>query len=107
MAGTRGYTVSTQDTLTSTAPVLPALSDYSLHHDTPGLPVQTLSVPPLSLGLLSAPQSLCTFHLTLANLAQCLFMQGSPLCTASTPGGDGNSTHPLSLHDAGTGATRS
>ena len=45
-------------------------------HDTPGLLVQALSVPPLSLGLLSAPQSLCTFHLTLAPLARCLFMQG-------------------------------
>ena len=64
--GTRGYTVSTQDVLTSTAPLLPALSDYSLHprHT-------TLSVPPLSLGLLSTPQSLRTFHLTLAPLAQC------------------------------------
>ena len=31
VGGTRGYTVSTQDVLTSTAPVLPALSDYSLH----------------------------------------------------------------------------
>ena len=29
--GTRGYTVSTQDMLTSTAPVLPALSNNSLH----------------------------------------------------------------------------
>ena len=27
----RGYTVSTEDMLTSTAPVLPALSEYSLH----------------------------------------------------------------------------
>ena len=60
-------------------------------HDTPDLPVQTLSVPPLSLGLLSTPQSLRTFHLTLAPLARCLCMQGPPLCIAGTPGGDGNS----------------
>ena len=31
VARTRGYTVSTQDTLTCTAPVQPALSDYSFH----------------------------------------------------------------------------
>ena len=31
VGGTRGCTVSTQDMLTSTAPVLPALSDYSPH----------------------------------------------------------------------------
>ena len=30
MGGTRGYTASTEDKLTSTAPVLPALSDYSV-----------------------------------------------------------------------------
>ena len=36
-----------------------------------------------------------------------LSTQGSSLCTAGTPGGDDNSTHPLSLHDAGTCATRS
>ena len=31
VGGTRGYTVSTEDMLTCTAPVLPTLSDYSLH----------------------------------------------------------------------------
>ena len=31
MGGTRGYTVSTEDMLTSTARVLPALSYYSIH----------------------------------------------------------------------------
>ena len=31
VGGTRGYTVSTQDVFTSTAPVLPALSDCSLY----------------------------------------------------------------------------
>ena len=31
VGGTRGYTVSAEDMLTSTAPVLPALSDYTLH----------------------------------------------------------------------------
>ena len=31
LGGTCGHTVSTQDMLTSTAPVLPALSGYSLH----------------------------------------------------------------------------
>ena len=71
------------------------------------LPVYTLSLPPLSLGLLSTLQSLRTFHLTLDPLARCLFMQGSSLCTAGTPDGDGNTTHPLSLHDAGTCAARS
>ena len=40
-------------------------------HDTPGQPVQALSVPPLSLGLLFTPQSLRTFYLTLAPLARC------------------------------------
>ena len=40
-------------------------------HDTPNLLVQTLYVPPLSLGLLSAPQSLCMFFLTLDPLTQC------------------------------------
>ena len=40
-------------------------------HVTPNLLVQTLNVPPLSLGLLSAPQSLCMFLLTVAPLAQC------------------------------------
>ena len=49
--------------LTSTAPVLPALSDYSPPiHDTPGLPVHALCVPPVSLDLLSTSQSLCTFR---------------------------------------------
>ena len=56
--------MSTEDMLTSTGPEFPALSDYSLHQDTPGLLVHALSVPPLSLGLLSIPQSLLTFHLT-------------------------------------------
>ena len=72
--------------MTFTTPVLPALTGYSLHpRHTLDLPVQTLSVPPLSLGLPSTPQSLRTFHLTLAPLARCLFMQGSSLCTAGTP----------------------
>ena len=64
MGGTHGYTVSTQDMLTCTALVLPALSDYSLN---PRLLVCTLSVPPLTLGLPSTPQSLRTFHLTLGS----------------------------------------
>ena len=54
-------------------------------HDTPDRPVQTLSVPPPSLGLLSTPQSLRTFHLTLAALARCLFMQGWHLAVMVTP----------------------
>ena len=41
-------------------------------HDTPNFLVQTLNVPSLSLGLLSAPQSLHMFLLTLAPLAQCI-----------------------------------
>ena len=65
-----GLTVSVQDVLTSTTPVLSTLSVCSLH-DTPNLLVQMLNVPPLSLGLLSAKQSLCLFLLTLAPLAQC------------------------------------
>ena len=39
----RGYTVSTQDTLTCTAPVLPALSDYSFHPRWEHLAVMVIS----------------------------------------------------------------
>ena len=45
-----------------------------------------LDVPPLSLGLLSAPQSLCMFLLTLAPLAQCTHCLRAPeLCDDHTP----------------------
>ena len=82
LAGTRGYTVSIQDVLISTASVLPTLGDYSPIHDTPDFLVQSLSVPRFSLGLLSTWLSLRTLHITLAFLARCLFIYGSSLCTA-------------------------
>ena len=49
VAGIRGYTVSTQDTLTCTAPVLPALSDYSIHPRRAHLAVMVTPTHTLSL----------------------------------------------------------
>ena len=98
MGGTRGYTVSTQDVLTSTAPVLPALSDYSLHprHTQPSGPNAQCPT----------TQSWFAFH-TAASAHVSSHLGSSRSLRAAPRALLVYSTHPLSLRDAGTGATRS
>ena len=91
-----------EDKFTSTAPVLLALSDYSLHslHTQPSGPNAQCPTTPSWFAF--PHRSLCARSISpwLFTLGVCP-SQGCTLCTAGPPGCDGNSTHPLSLHDAG------
>ena len=86
MGGTRGYTVSVQDVLTSTTPVLPALSDYSLRprHTQP-----------------SGPNAQCP-----TTQPWFAFRTAVSLHVPSHLGST-RTVYSLSLRDAGRGATRS
>ena len=86
MGGTRGYTVSTQDTLTPTAPVLPALSDHSLRprHTQPSGPNAQCPTTQPWFAFRTAVSLHVPSHL-----------------------GSSRSVNSLSFRDAGTGATRS